>query len=567
MNDLVYLSKLWLSIVNEHGELTTSDVLLASKRLVEGHDDQEIMTAIEQFEKHAKSMTVAEAIDYLNQLPPVKKYTMLINLFMLVILKKINSGKIERRQINKLKEIYEAAFVPFFFNVLLSIMDQKYQKAQRLLAANDPLIDFIYFDQTVKSESKQSFKGYQIRFVIMRIEDTYFLLNSHSSDLEIYDFKNDEKLSLQELCGYYKCDPFEFTGYNIRDYTIYYLNERTFIRISNERDVIYFDLSTIRTLFDPRQNHTLPTSKINKAQSSYLQCSIDKYHIYNLRANALYGGYRRQHYINKDVNFNISEGELVAIMGPSGSGKTTLLKTLINQAKIFKGELLANQQPLSERFFHRIGYVPQDDVLIGDLSVYDNMYYYYRLHFGRTRSDEELDQLITKQLRDLGILEIKHNQVYRKGKYTISGGQRKRLNIALELLKDVDLILMDEPTSGLSSLESEKIIKELKKITLANRIVIINVHQPSATMYKQFDQVIVLNDDGNNIYTDYASEVLKIFKLIQTEDIDLLSEGKASYNENKYERMDPELLLEIQANERKSFWNLFSYLNHFTGDR
>jgi len=195
------------------------------------------------------------------------------------------------------------------------------------------------------------------------------------------------------------------------------------------------------------------------------------------------------------------------------------------------------------------------------------MYYYYRLHFGNEKSDAEVDKLITVQLRNLGILDIKNAPVFHNGKFTISGGQRKRLNIALELLKDVDLILMDEPTSGLSSLDSEKIINELKKITQLNKTVIINIHQPSTAMYRQFDQVIVFNEDGNNIYTNRALEVLKIFKLVKTEDAYMFndeSETQESQECMKCEKSDPELLLEIQADEKSNFWNLFSYLNNFT---
>ena len=142
------------------------------------------------------------------------------------------------------------------------------------------------------------------------------------------------------------------------------------------------------------------------------------------------------------------------------------------------------------------------------------------------------------------------------------------MNIALELIKDADLILMDEPTSGLSSLDSEKIIKELKQITKLNKTVIINIHQPSTAMYRQFDQVIVFNEEGNNIYTNKSIEVLKIFKLVKTEDAYMFNdkdeEDKDDLECMKCEKSDPELLLEIQADEKSNFWNLFSYLNNFT---
>ena len=193
------------------------------------------------------------------------------------------------------------------------------------------------------------------------------------------------------------------------------------------------------------------------------------------------------------------------------------------------------------------------------------MYYYYRLHFGSKESDEVIEKIINEQLRNLGIFEIKNSPVYEKGEYQISGGQCKRLNIAMELIKDVDLILIEEPTSGLSSVDSEKIIQLLKKITNSGKIVITIIHQPSSSMYQTFDQVILFNEDGYNIYTDKAMEVLRIFKLIKEEEI-YLFDDKDDYEDVKCpacHKTDPEILLEVHGYEKSKFWNLFAYLKFF----
>ncbi len=560
MNNLAYIYKLWIEIAQISGTLTTSDVLLAAKRLVEGHSDADIKMSIEEFDEFAKDISLEDIIRYLKELTPSKKYIILINLFMVIMLKNIHKEKINKKQIEALKEVYIQLELPYLYDILYLLMSKKYHKAHTTIAKHANNMDFICFDQSAKSELNQSFQAYKVSFIIFKIDDFFLLLNNESESLHIYSYKNKKQLSLYEKCQEFKEESFSFANHPIRNHSIYYINEESFIRITNEKEVIYLDINVLIKLFSKETPIQFLVSEIIYKTRDNFNCSIVKDHIYNIKAKDLSAGYSKNKAIVKNVNFNVQEGELVAIMGPSGSGKTTLLRTFVNQAKKLQGELLINNENISQNYFHRIGYVPQDDVLIKDLNVYDNMYYYYRLHFGKQASDADVDKLISKQLRNLGIIEIKHSPVFKNGKYTISGGQRKRLNIALELLKDVDLILMDEPTSGLSSLDSENIIQELKQITLRNKIIIINIHQPSASMYREFDQVVVFNEDGNNIYTNTAHEVLNIFKLVKTEDTYVFNERRVDL-----EGGDPELLLEIQAEEKSTFWNLFSYLNNFTG--
>ncbi len=559
MNNLAYIYKLWIEISQVSGTLTTSDVLLAAKRLVEGHSDADIRLSIDEFDEFAKNISLDDIIEYLNKLTTSKKYIILINLFMVIMLKNIHNEKVSKKQIAALKEIYIKLDLPYLYDILSLLMQKKYEKAHSVIAKNVPNIDFICFDQDAKSELNQSFEQYQVSFIILHIDDFFLLLNNKSQALHIYSYKNEKNLSLYEKCQEFKEESFAFVNHKVRDHSIYYLNEESFLRITNDQEVIYLDIEVLRKLFSQETQTQFLVSEIVHQDKNIFNCSIVKDHIYKISAKELYAGYSKRKSIIKNVNFNIHEGELVAIMGPSGSGKTTLLRTFVKQAKKLQGELLINDEQVSQKYFHRMGYVPQDDVLIKDLNVYDNMYYYYRLHFGKQESDANVDKLISKQLRNLGIIDIKYSPIFAQGKYTISGGQRKRLNIALELLKDVDLILMDEPTSGLSSLDSENIISELKQITHMNKIIIINIHQPSASMYKEFDKVIVFNEDGNNIYTNTAQEVLNIFKLVKTEDTYVFNDRRADL-----EGGDPELLLEIQAEEKSTFWNLFSYLNNFT---
>ncbi len=568
MNNLAYIYKLWIGIAQTSGKLTTSDVLLAAKRLVEGQSDEEIKLSIDEFDNFAKNISLDETIEYLHKVKASKRYVILINLFMVIMLKNINKERVNKEQIAALKNIYIKLELPYLYDTLYLLMMKKYERAHKVLKTHTPNINFICFDENAKSELNQSFHDYQVSFIVLHIDDFFILLNHHSQDLHIYTYQDDVNKPLYSKCLEFRDQPYSFISHNIRDHSIYYIDKDIFIRIVNEKELIYLDETTLERLFSPLNEKKFLTSEVALEIDNNLKCSIVKDHIYSIKANKLFSGYTKKIPIVKDVNFNIQEGELVAIMGPSGSGKTTLLRTFVDQARLQDGELLINGEKISQKYFHRMGYVPQDDVLIKDLNVYDNMYYYYRLHFGGEKSNQEVDKLISTQLRNLGILDIKYSPVFKNGKYTISGGQRKRLNIALELLKDVDLIMMDEPTSGLSSLDSENIIAELKKITILNKIVIINIHQPSTAMYRQFSQVVVFNEDGNNIYTNRSIEVLKIFKLVKTEDAYMFNDEDSELKKDiecmKCEKSDPELLLEIQADEKSNFWNLFSYLNNFT---
>lgn len=253
-------------------------------------------------------------------------------------------------------------------------------------------------------------------------------------------------------------------------------------------------------------------------------------------------------------------------MGPSGAGKSTLMKALIGDAFVLSGELKINcNDKILKKVMNKIGYVPQDDVLIDELSVYDNLYYNYRLHFGDDEPSDLVERKIHTHLRKLGIYSIKNSKIYKNGKYQISGGQRKRVNIAMELIKDVELLLIDEPTSGLSSVDSEKIIDLLKDIVNDGKIIITVIHQPSSSMYQKFNQVILFNQAGHNIYSENSMDALRMFKLINDEKIYNIDDihDYADVKCPACHATNPELLLEVQDHEKNDFWNLITYVKYF----
>jgi ABC-type multidrug transport system ATPase subunit/uncharacterized tellurite resistance protein B-like protein len=216
----------------------------------------------------------------------------------------------------------------------------------------------------------------------------------------------------------------------------------------------------------------------------------------------------------RDVNMSTESGNLIALMGGSGAGKSTLLHVLNGSEKPSKGEVLINGINIHknpDRVEGVIGFVPQDDLLIEDLTVYQNLYYAAKLCFSK-KNEEEIDLLVMRVLEDLGLAESRDLKVGSPLHKTISGGQRKRLNIGLELLREPSVLFCDEPTSGLSSRDSENIIDLLKELSLKGKLVFAVIHQPSSDIFKMFDKLLILDTGGFQIYYGNPVDAIVYFK-------------------------------------------------------
>ncbi|MEM9326185.1 MAG: ATP-binding cassette domain-containing protein [Bacteroidota bacterium] len=218
------------------------------------------------------------------------------------------------------------------------------------------------------------------------------------------------------------------------------------------------------------------------------------------------------------TDFNLAErnGKLIGIMGGSGSGKSTLLNVLNGNAKPSEGSVRINgidihRQPKKAEGI--IGYVPQDDLLIEDLTVYQNLYYAAKLCF-EDYTEPQLEQLVDKVLGSLGLRSTRNLKVGNPLQKTISGGQRKRLNIGLELLREPSVLFVDEPTSGLSSRDSENIMDLLKELALKGKMVFVVIHQPSSDIFKMFDKLVILDVGGFQIYYGNPVDAVTYFKSI-----------------------------------------------------
>lgn len=207
-------------------------------------------------------------------------------------------------------------------------------------------------------------------------------------------------------------------------------------------------------------------------------------------------------------------GKLIGIMGASGAGKTTLLNVLAGLIKPTKGQIRINGFDLhseKDRIHGVIGYVSQDDLLIEDLTVYENLLYNAKLCFADL-TDGEIHLRVMETLENLGLEQRWNLRVGNILDKTISGGQRKRLNIALELIREPAVMFLDEPTSGLSSRDSENVIDLLKELSLKGKLIFVVIHQPSSDIYKMFDKVIIMDTGGHPVYYGPPVEAITYFK-------------------------------------------------------
>jgi ABC-type multidrug transport system ATPase subunit len=217
-------------------------------------------------------------------------------------------------------------------------------------------------------------------------------------------------------------------------------------------------------------------------------------------------------------SFTAGSGELIGVMGSSGAGKSTLLNLLNGSLPLQGGEILVNGSDLTkdrDQLRGVIGFVPQDDLLVEELTVFQNLWFNARLCFS-SFTDRQILRSVLRTLADIGLGGIRDLKVGDPLNKFISGGQRKRLNIALELIREPGILFADEPTSGLSSMDSEMVMLLLKEQTLKGRLVVVNIHQPSSDVYKLFDKILILDKGGNPIYYGHPIEALTYFKTLSS---------------------------------------------------
>jgi ABC-type multidrug transport system ATPase subunit/pSer/pThr/pTyr-binding forkhead associated (FHA) protein len=189
-----------------------------------------------------------------------------------------------------------------------------------------------------------------------------------------------------------------------------------------------------------------------------------------------------------EVCLSIQPNEFVGMLGPSGAGKSTLMDSLNGMRPATSGHVLVNSLDLYhhlESLKQSIGYVPQDDIIHRELTVYSTLYYVARLRLSRDISTKEINQIVAEVMDVTGLSERRDVPISQ-----LSGGQRKRVSIAVELITKPSVIFLDEPTSGLDPATEEKVMKLFRQIAESGRTVILTTH--AMENVKLFDKVVLL---------------------------------------------------------------------------
>ena len=257
-------------------------------------------------------------------------------------------------------------------------------------------------------------------------------------------------------------------------------------------------------------------------------------HSYDRRTRALDG-----------VSFSVQRGEMVCILGPSGCGKSTLLRALAGQQKPSNGRVEFNGVNLYnelENLSSYIAYIPQDETFDPLLTVEENLDTAAAIrapHFVRKERRRRTDS----RMIELGLHEIRHRLAGDAQTKSLSGGQRRRLNAGMDMIGIADVFLFDEPTSGLSSKDSEHVLDTIRGLT-HNKITLVSIHQPSSRLFHMFDKAILVDKGGRLAFFGSPAQMLEYFnearerEKVDTTAYPLVSIGDAS-------RLPPDFIFDI----------------------
>ncbi|MEO0415430.1 MAG: ABC transporter ATP-binding protein, partial [Verrucomicrobiota bacterium] len=260
-------------------------------------------------------------------------------------------------------------------------------------------------------------------------------------------------------------------------------------------------------------------SIISIGEGQYLRCHFadgiieeERNVINQLKVRDVGHSYDRKVRALDSVSLSIQRGEMVCVMGPSGCGKSTLLKTIAGQLKPAEGKIRLNGVSLYdelESLTPYIAFVPQDETFDSLLTVEENMDTAAAIrapHF----TTEERRRRADARLVELGLNELRHRIAGDEQKKNLSGGQRRRLNAGMDMIGIADVYLFDEPTSGLSSKDSEHVLEMIRGLT-HNRITLVSIHQPSSRLFQMFDKVVLLDNGGKLAFFGTPTQMLEYF--------------------------------------------------------
>src|SRR5437764_2577327 len=212
------------------------------------------------------------------------------------------------------------------------------------------------------------------------------------------------------------------------------------------------------------------------------------------------------------ISFGLTRGELVCVMGASGSGKSTLLRVLAGQLQPTSGQIFLNGRslyPNLDELKKYVSYIPQEDAFDEHLTIGENLQFAAAIRSPHLSRRDRMRRLEAK-LVELGLGERRDAVVGAAIKKTLSGGERKRLNIGLDMIGMSDIYLFDEPTSGLSSKDSEHVLEIIRSMA-HNKIIMVTIHQPSSKLFQLFHKAILLDKGGRLVFFGTPTEMLRYF--------------------------------------------------------
>src|SRR5947199_6145059 len=212
------------------------------------------------------------------------------------------------------------------------------------------------------------------------------------------------------------------------------------------------------------------------------------------------------------ISFALTRGELVCVMGASGCGKSTLLRVLAGQLQPTSGDIFLNGRslyPHLDDLKKYISYIPQEDAFDEHLTIGENLQFAAAIRSPHLSRRDRMRRLEAK-LVELGLGERRDAVVGAAIKKTLSGGERKRLNIGLDMIGMSDVYLFDEPTSGLSSKDSEHVLEIIRSMA-HNKIIIVTIHQPSSKLFQLFHKALLLDKGGRLVFFGTPTEMLRYF--------------------------------------------------------
>ncbi|XP_072292561.1 ATP-binding cassette sub-family G member 5 [Eucyclogobius newberryi] len=217
--------------------------------------------------------------------------------------------------------------------------------------------------------------------------------------------------------------------------------------------------------------------------------------------------------ILNDVSFHVASGQIMGILGNSGSGKTTLLDAIsgrIGNSGVLLGEVFINGRKLKrEEYQDCFSYVLQSDNLLSYLTVEETLTYTAQLAL-RKHSAEAIKKKVSAVMAELSLTHVAHSVIGGRVFPGISGGERRRVSIASQLLQDPKVVLLDEPTTGLDSMTANQIVMLLAELASRDRIVIVTIHQPRSELFRVFSRIAVMSR-GELVFCGQPEEMVDFF--------------------------------------------------------